>query len=239
VAFITLSELVRLIRERADHETTAAATAFVEDDPEMYGVANSALAAFHNLMCEMQRHEWALTATKVAQVPGTGATSYTLPTGVMLVIDPIRITDGSRWGHVYDFDSTERAGLLDISSQGDIVGYRYRVNGPSLEVYPAVSATYTLHVDHVPEFEPLAAGGDKVEMPYGWWDWPVWLAVTDVLTKEDRDATQSAAKFQFHDRRIRALASRRAGRLRIVDRWTSRRSPMGRGYYSPKKLVES
>lgn len=239
MALITLAELVRLVRERADHETTSASTAFVEDDPELYGIANGALASFHNLMCEMQRHEWALTASKSLEVPGDGTSRYTLPTSVMLVIDPIRITDGSRWGNIYDFDASERAALLDVTTQGDIVGYRYRVNGPTLEIYPPLSSSYTLHVDHIPEFEPLVTSGDAVEMPYGWWDWPVWLAVTDVLTKEDRDTTQAAGKFQFHDRRIRALATRRAGRLRIVDRWTSRRSPMGRGYFSPKKLVES
>lgn len=226
MATVTLRTLRRLVRERADDETLTPTTADVEDDPELDGYINQALAAFTDLLIEIQRHEWAPTARRVQVFKlETGKTSYSLFDEVYQVISPLRVTDGSRWGKVWPFDHDERGPLLDAESQGSIFGYFYRVTGRELEILPKPGSLYTIHVDYLPEFEPLRMPSHSFRCPYGWEMWPVWQAVTDILTKQERDIMQAQAKLAQHDRRIRAMAVRRAGKLRIIDRWPDRRMP--------------
>lgn len=222
MATVTLADMRRIVRHHADIETTAPTTAEVDDD-ELDGYINPGLGCFHDLMLEIQRHEWPITPLKQLEATGDGDTERWQLTNIVQHVVMVRVREnGTDWFNLPDWQHEERSDYL--SSTRRSLPYAYRDIGGEIEILPAVRSGSDIQICYWPEFEPLTQASSSFKCPRGWEEWPAWLATIDVLTKQDRATDAAKEKFSFHDRRIRALAGRRAGRLRIVDRWVDRAS---------------
>ena len=216
MAQVSLSDLRARARELAGQESSAVTSAFV-DDAELSKIVNEALSGFHDLMVEVQRHEWVLTPVRTwPTTTVTGQTTYLLPDD-LLATSLVRMSNGSDQFRVPSWEHAERPGLISASALPYIDGYYYRVTGRNLELLPEPRQSYTLYVDYVPEFAPLSHELDEtVDIPYGWWLWPCLKAAISMKHKGNTDASDRMNEWVAEDRRIRALAGRHGSRgLRI------------------------
>lgn len=225
MALVSLTEMRARTRQLAGQETSLPASAHVDTDENDLGI-NEALSAFHDLMIELQRHEWVVTPVKThSDTLVTGTTSYPLPDKLLATVS-VRLSDGTTSHYVRPWDHADRDWLSN-SSVPYIDGYHYRVIGRMLELLPSPRAGYTLLVDYVPEYSPLVNPAETFECPFGWWRWAAIKAAIGMAYKGHTETKQLADDWQFEDRRIRSLAGKRGTRgLRIVN--TRRRGGMMR-----------
>lgn len=214
----TLSQLRDDVRELSHNETLAPSTAFVTDT-ELNQRINEACGLFHNLMAELQRHEWVLTSVATQSIAlAAGTNTYTLAPQFFILKGYPRMSDGDRQYRVRPWDWSERDLMEEVDQLPWIEGYTYRIYGTTIHILPDVRSSYTLHVDFVPEFSPLANDGDTITVPYGWWKWITLLAAIDLYLKEDLDASHLERQHARWDQQIRAMAAKRGHkRLRMVD----------------------
>ena len=217
MATVSLSEMRTRTRELAGQETGAPLTSFV-DTPELDRRINEALSAFHDLMVEIQRHEWVITPAKTHIITmQTSVTAYPVPITMLSVVG-VRMVQGDEQFKVPAWDHTDRDWLTSSSELPYIDGYRYRVTGPTIELLPVPRVGYELHVDYIPEFAPLVNEDDEFTVPFGWEKWAALRAAIQMEGKRNTDTSQLQAEFAFEDRRIRALGGKRGSRgLRIVN----------------------
>lgn len=219
MARIQWEDLRTLTRREADQQTTQPTKSFVTD-VELDDRLNLSCSALHDLLIEIQRHEWALTpATQAVHAVQDGVSTYALPLEC-LAVKEVRIYDGTFSQPVFPFGHTERA-ALDSSDGRDTWtwGYRYRVEGKSIAILPTPTAIVTeLRITYIPEYTPRIAG-QYIDLPYGWWRWAALHCAIGMVRKRYPDVMPQAlmAEFNLEDRRIRALAGRRSPRALKVE----------------------
>lgn len=217
MATVSLSEMRQRARELADQETGAPSTAFV-DDPELDRRINEALSAQHDLMVELQRHEWVISPVKTHPTNlALGTNDYPLPDDVYIVLT-VRLSQSGYQYQVHPFEHADRAWLESVSALPYIWGYRYRVVGRHLKILPDPRTTYELFVDYIPEYKPLNNPDETFECPYGWWRWAALKVAIDMVGKRKSDTTHLITALGGEDRRIRAMAGKHGTRgLRITN----------------------
>lgn len=218
MAAVSLSYLRQRARELAGQETGAPTSALV-DDTELGKLINEALAAYHGLFVEIERHEWVLTQPKAwSTTLVLEQVNYTLPYDLLSVMD-VRCQNGSDVYRVPSWEWTQRADLETVATLPYIDGYYYRVVGQQIQILPEPRAGYTLLVDYVPEFAFLLGANDVVHIPSGWEIWPALHAAIKMVLKTKTDASELRAQFLDADKMVRSLGGRRGSRgLHIVDR---------------------
>lgn len=209
MATIEWSDLRGRVRDRADQESTQPTSALVTT-AQLDKRLNESCSAYQNLIVSLQRHEWSLTKpmTHSLAVVDDQAT-YNLPPGCLCVV-AVRASDGSYAEPVFPYDHSERWAYEGLNTRtGTRWGYKYRVEGPQIRILPApASPVTTLEVEYIPEWSELV-DGQSLDVPYGWWVWPMLHCAMGMLSKQDRDASSLMREWQIEDARIRSLATQR------------------------------
>jgi hypothetical protein len=216
VATVKWEDLKTRVRRRADQASIQPTKAFVTTD-ELNERANESFSAFHDLVLELQKHEWSLVQPVHLDIAlSSSTTTYALPPELMAV-KAVRISDGTWSEPVRPYEHDERAYYEGVDAGWrDAMrwNYVYRVEGRNIMLRPEPSGSVdTLSVDYVPEWRELQ-DGMTVECPYGWWLWPVLHCAIGCVHKRfpGEPAQSLMAEWQAEDRRIRALAGRRVPR---------------------------
>jgi len=226
----TLAELRQMVRELSDNETTAQATAFV-DDAELDPRINEALSALRDLRIDLEGQEWAAKTGTITTASGTEV--YPLPPDFDTLLG-VRCepTDGGNTEYTLEpWDYEMLASLRNVADGTYPTHYRLKdADGDKIDLKPTPTAVVTVYIDYVPSYTELDQAADETfSMPYGWWKWAALFAAIDILNKEDLDATALTQKWQAEDQRVRRRAGRRdASRApRIKDTRQERQRMLG------------
>lgn len=219
MARILWDDLRDRVRDRADQETTQPTKSLITN-AQLDKRLNESCSAFHDRVVQLQRHEWALSPQKrESYTVVANQETYNLPLDCHTVV-AVSVTDGTFSDPVLPYDSTERAGLEGDYAQSLAAsrwGFSYRAEGRQIRVLPAMSGSVTeLRVNYIPEYKPRIEG-EFLEVPFGWWAWPMLHCAAGMLAKQDRSADALWAEWRQCDQRVEALAGRRSPRaLRVV-----------------------
>jgi len=210
MAAVKLSELRTRVRELADLETGAQASAF-NDDAEVNRALNRALRQLYNHLILHRGADFYVEESSFST--SNGVTKYALPADFFQLLEVIA-DDGNahfsvpKWGmkDLAEFKTYEQ------STAGSIYNLNYRVRAKNIELRPkpgTTSLTITLH--YIPTLAELSNDNDTYEGFNGFEDWACYNAAIDLLNKEEssRQAQALAGPLARLDAQIKSLAGTR------------------------------
>ncbi len=208
-ANVTLLQMRTRVRELADMETSAQASAFV-DDAELTRAINRALKQLYGKLVVARGNDYYATITTMATV--VDQANYALPANFMQLLKVV-VTDGSRWKPLNRWGYDEWANLRELEANtGGIEFYKYQLVGANIEIRPVPKVTsHTLHIHYIKTFTELAADGDTFDGVNGWEDWSAYKVAIDMLNKEEsfEQASALAAQQRELEQQIEAMAGNR------------------------------
>lgn len=207
----TLAQLRAMARELADQETSAQATAFV-DDAELNSRINEGCKRLYNLLIRTRGQPYYSKTTTVSTVDGTA--TYALPADFYLLTNVVA-DDGSTFHQLPVWSPADRASLRRWEQSGggtSVYHLRYRLMAGNLELRPAPKRVYTVELTYVPTFTELTLDGDTFDGINGWEKLAALYAAIDLANKEEADPAPLELERQRLELEVLQLAgSRDAG----------------------------
>lgn len=210
-ANVALSELRQRARELADMETSAQASAPV-DDTELNRRVNSALKQLYQRLIITRGDDYYAKSHAFPTVANQAV--YAVPADFFQLLN-VSVTDGSNHRDVHRWGMKDWSALRQLEQGGAssaIENYRYRIVGQSFEVRPQpTTAAHTFTIYYLPAFSPLVNDADTFDGVNGWEDWACYTAAIDMLTKEEsfEQAQALAAVRAAIEKQIDTLAGAR------------------------------
>ena len=217
-ATVALSELRQRARELADMETSAQASAFV-DDTELNRRINSALKRLYNKLVILRGDEYYGKSTTIDTIDGQA--TYPLPSDFFQLLH-MSVSDGTREYALAKWNFKDWSALkwTENTQTSDASFYRYKLMGTSFEIRPKpATAAHTFTIYYLPAFVPLVKDGDVFDGVNGWEDWACYTAAIAMLIKEESFEQANALERDraMIDDQINALAGNRdAGLPEVV-----------------------
>ena len=224
--FKTLSELILLVRRKADIEN---AGLHVSDD-EITDYINSAIAMLWSLLIDGTNGTFfAKVSPDLVKV---GDNAYQLPSDFFKLVE-VSIDWNNRYFPVTEADPQEYGILLKRPFVGRYYSrYFFQFNADQgrfeLFIFPAADVDKIL-VRYIPAAQVLSLTTDELRLPSNWYEWVVFDATIQCMIKEESDPSVLIMEREKREQRlkddIRSMTPATVETIRKMHRTNSHRPP--------------
>lgn len=209
---VTLAELKRRARERADMENSD----FIGDEELTTYVQKSAQELYDLLIKSSE--DYAISTSSIALVASQDA--YDLPEDFYKLLGVDVQLSNSKWRPLKKFMFAERNnGSWGNLTSLRVAGPRYRLRGNSLVLSPIPTSSLQARIWYAPLMPALAADDDTFQDQNGFDEYIVVDAAIKMKSKEESDVSELLVAKKALKERIEAMAANRdqGAASRIVD----------------------